>query len=52
MLGCTACEIMRNEAYFYVRRRSAPQQMGAFGQPAQQNNFGDTTWTKKKTTRF
>ncbi len=55
MLRCKARESIRNEAYFSVRRKvemSATQQMGAFGQPAKQNNLGDTAWNKKKKTRF
>jgi hypothetical protein len=32
--GCKAHAIVRNEAYFSVRRRSAPQQTGFFQQPA------------------
>jgi len=34
MIGCKTREVMRNEAYFFVRRRSVPQQMVVFQQPA------------------
>ena len=34
MLRCKAHKIMRNEAHFFVRRCSAPQQMGVFQESA------------------
>gem|GEM_PF-4070151 len=33
MASCKARDIMKNEADFLVRRRSAPQKMGMFQQP-------------------
>jgi len=37
MPACKAHAIMRNKAYFCVRRRSATQQASVFGQPARKN---------------
>jgi len=39
MAGCKTRDIMRNEVYFSVRRRSAPQQTVVFQQPATANRY-------------